>query len=76
MAWATIAWNVAECVIAVAAGVEAGSVALIGFGVDSSIEVFAAGVVLWRLKAGIDDHHREARALRLIGMSFFARWTA
>lgn len=70
LAWATIAWNVIEAVVAIAAGVVAGSIALIGFGVDSSIEVFAAGVVLWRLH-GVEEA-REQRALKLIGASFFA----
>lgn len=48
---ATIAYDVVEGVIAVAAGLAAGSVALVGFGVDSGIEVAAAAVVLWRLRA-------------------------
>lgn len=69
-AWATIAWNVVEGVIAVAAGVGAGSLALVGFGLDSFVEVFAGAVVLWQLR-GIAEE-REARALRLIAVSFFA----
>lgn len=65
----TIAWNVVEAVVAVGAGIAAGSIALVGFGLDSLIEVFAAAVVLWELR----DRHgeREARALRLIAGSFF-----
>jgi divalent metal cation (Fe/Co/Zn/Cd) transporter len=70
LAWATIVWNVLEAVAAIASGVVAGSIALIGFGIDSSIEVFAAVVVLWRL-GGIDEE-REQRALKLIALSFFA----
>jgi divalent metal cation (Fe/Co/Zn/Cd) transporter len=66
----TIGWNAAEAVVAVAAGVAAGSVALVGFGFDSVIETFAAGVVVWRLRR--DDPEREERALRLIAVSFFA----
>lgn len=54
-----------------AAGAAAGSGALVAFGIDSGIEVFAAAVVLWRLRGGEDDD-REQRALRLIGLSFFA----
>lgn len=69
MAWATIAWNVIEAVAAIGAGVVAGSLALVGFGIDSSIEVFAALVVLWRLR-GLDEE-REQRALKLIAVSFF-----
>jgi divalent metal cation (Fe/Co/Zn/Cd) transporter len=66
---ATIAWNSVEAVVAVGAGVAASSIALVGFGFDSLIEVFAAGVVLWQLKGLSED--RERRALRLIGLSFF-----
>jgi divalent metal cation (Fe/Co/Zn/Cd) transporter len=71
LAWITIAWNGVECAIAVGAGVAAGSIALVGFGLDSLVEVFAGTVVLWRL-AGVDDETRERRALRLIAVSFFA----
>ncbi|MBA2624361.1 MAG: cation transporter [Acidimicrobiia bacterium] len=70
LAVATIAWNSVECVLAVAAGVAAGSIALVGFGLDSLVEVFAGAVVLWQLHR--DDRHRERRALRLIAVSFFA----
>lgn len=66
----TIAWNVVEALVAVGAGIVAGSIALVGFGLDSLIEVFAASVVLWELRGR--DGEREARALRLIGGSFFA----
>lgn len=66
----TIAWNVAEGIVAVSAGAAAGSLALIGFGLDSFIEVFAGGVVLWHLR-GLPEE-RERRALRLIALSFFA----
>ena len=70
LAWATIAWNVVEAVVAIGSGVVAGSLALVGFGVDSAIEVFAATVVLWRMR-GVDEA-REERALQLIALSFFA----
>ena len=66
---ATITWNSVEAVVAVGAGVAAGSIALVGFSFDSLIEVFAAGVVLWQLN-GLREE-RERRALRLIGLSFF-----
>ena len=65
----TIGWNVIEAVIAVAAGIAANSIALIGFGLDSLIEVFAASVVVWQLR-GVSEE-REQRALRLIALSFF-----
>ncbi len=70
--YATIAWNVIEAVVAVAAGLAAGSIALVGFGLDSTIEVFAASVVVWELR-GVEhgSEERERRALRLIAVSFF-----
>lgn len=70
LALATIGWNVVEAVVAITAGAMAGSSALIGFGLDSSVEVSASVVALWYL-AGVDEK-RERRALRLIGVSFFA----
>ncbi|SFF93205.1 cation transporter [Blastococcus tunisiensis] len=72
----TIGYNVVEMVIAVAAGLAAGLISLIGFGIDSGIEVAAAGVVLHRLYAelrhGDVDEAKERRALRFIGLTFFA----
>jgi divalent metal cation (Fe/Co/Zn/Cd) transporter len=47
LAWGANAWHVAEFAIALAAGISAGSIALIGFGIDSLIEVLAGGVILW-----------------------------
>lgn len=70
LARVTIAWNVAEGLIAVGSGIAAGSVALVGFGLDSFVEVFAGSVVLWQLRGASED--RERRALRLIALSFFA----
>jgi len=69
LAWLTIGWNVVEGVIAVWAGIADGSLALVGFGLDSFIEVFAGGVVLWQLRGVAEE--REARALRLIALTFF-----
>jgi len=70
LALATIGWNLVEAVVAITAGAVAGSSALIGFGLDSTVEVGAAAVALWYL-AGVDEE-REHRALRMIGVSFFA----
>ncbi len=72
LAWGGILWHVVEFAIAVAAGLAAGSVALVGFGVDSLIESFAGLVVIWlftgsRLRSGI----AERRAQQLISVSFF-----
>lgn len=66
----TVGWNTIEAVVAIAGGAAAGSVALVGFGLDSVVEVSAALVVLWQF-FGIAEE-RERRALRLIGCSFFA----
>lgn len=74
----TISWNLAECVVSVAAGLLAGSTALIGFGLDSAIESASGTVLLWRLQDGSHQAAREARALRLVGVSFFllGAWVA
>lgn len=69
LAYLTIGWNVTEAVVAITAGAAAGSLALIGFGVDSTIETMSAIVVLWRL--GDVSEEREERALKLIAISFF-----
>ena len=70
----TIAWNMVEAVVAVTAGIAAGSIALVGFGFDSTIEVLSAWVVVWQLRAelrhGVDED-RERLALRLIAVTFF-----
>ena len=71
--YATIGYNSLEGIIAIAAGVIAGSVALVGFGFDSAIEVISGAALLWRLYADVDEEHRdrvEQRALRIVGWSF------
>lgn len=68
---ATISYNVVEAVVAVTAGIGASSVALIGFGLDSTIEVASAAAVAWQFSA-TDPEARERTALRIIGISFFA----
>lgn len=67
----TIGYNVVEAVVALGAGVAASSTALIGFGLDSVIEVASAAAVAWQF-TGSDPRAREAAALRIIAMSFFA----
>jgi hypothetical protein len=68
----TISWNVIEAVVAIGAGIIAGSVALIGFGVDSAVEAISALGLLWRLrKAGPDatvaeEGGSERRALYIV----------
>jgi divalent metal cation (Fe/Co/Zn/Cd) transporter len=71
LAYATAGYNLAEGVVAVAAGAAASSTALIGFGVDSFIEVSSALVVIWQFRSRVPED-RERRALRLIAVSFFA----
>jgi divalent metal cation (Fe/Co/Zn/Cd) transporter len=66
----TIGWNLAEAVVAITAGVLAGSSALLGFGLDSVIESTSGAVLLWRLQAGPEGEKREQQALKLVGVSF------
>src|SRR6476646_602540 len=68
-AYLTIGWNSLEGIVAVGAGIVAASIALVGFGVDSVIEVSSGAIILWRLASG--EHH-ERLALRLVGVSFLA----
>ena len=65
-----IAWNVVEAAISIWAGREASSAALIGFGLDSTVEVLSAAVVAWQFSAP-DPEQREAVALKLIAGCFF-----
>jgi len=69
----TIACNSAECLVALAAGFVAGSIALVGFGFDSAVEVTSSLAALWRLRNDADEGGREAaerRTLRIIGLCF------
>lgn len=68
---ATISYNVIEAAIALTAGVQASSTALIGFGLDSVIEVSSAAAVAWQFSQP-DHQAREKVALRIIALSFFA----
>lgn len=73
--YATMAYNSLESILAVTVGVLASSVALVGFGIDSLIELSAGAAALWRLHADHDLTRRAAaehRTLRLIGISFLA----
>jgi len=75
--YSTVGWNVVEAVVAIGAGAVAGSVALIGFGADSAIEVISAVGLLWRLrKAGPhaavnEESAAEKRALYVVAVTFF-----
>ena len=67
---ATIGWNVVEAIVALAAGTVASSTALVGFGLDSLVEVLSAAAVAWQF-AGPDPEARERVALRVVALSFF-----
>jgi len=66
----TIAWNSFEAVVALLAGVLSGSIALVGFGLDSVIETISAVILLWRLGAARNSERRERVAQRLVGACF------
>jgi divalent metal cation (Fe/Co/Zn/Cd) transporter len=71
----TLVYNALEGIIAIVAGAIAGSISLVGFGVDSIIEVASGGASLWRLSADIDPirrEHVERLSLGMIGLSFLA----
>jgi divalent metal cation (Fe/Co/Zn/Cd) transporter len=75
LSYATALYNSLEGLIAIGAGLVAGSVALVGFGFDSVIEVSASAAALWRLHTDADHARRERNeriTLRLVGISFFA----
>ena len=69
----TIAWNALEGLVAVVAGAIAGSISLVGFGIDSFIEVTSGSVLLWRMSVDAEVQRREVnekRALRIVGVCF------
>ena len=71
--YVTIVWNALEGVVAVVAGAIAGSISLVGFGIDSFIEVTSGSVLLWRMSVDEEVQHRELnerRALRIVGVCF------
>jgi divalent metal cation (Fe/Co/Zn/Cd) transporter len=67
----TLGWNLIEAAVAVGAALFAGSIALIGFGIDSLIESLSGAILLWRLQSSKSDEVRERLAHRLVGISFF-----
>jgi len=74
LVWITIVWNLAEVFITIGLGLAAGSIALIAFGTDSMVEVFASLVVVWHSRdlLVMEETHRTRRSLTLIAVSFFA----
>jgi divalent metal cation (Fe/Co/Zn/Cd) transporter len=72
LSWASLAWMTVEGAVAIVAGLVAGSVALIGFGLDSVIEGFASVVIIWRFTgARTLSHAAETRAQKLVAIQFF-----
>jgi divalent metal cation (Fe/Co/Zn/Cd) transporter len=75
LSYATIGYNSLEAVGSLVAGLLAGSVALVGFGIDSVLEVLASGAAQWRLRSDLDPTKRERvelQTMRIIGLSFLA----
>jgi len=71
----TILWNILEGIVAVVAGAIAGSISLVGFGIDSFIEVTSGAALLWRMAVDADVEKRERNerlALRIVGLCFVA----
>ena len=71
LAAASVSYNTIEAVIAITAGLVAGSIALVGFGLDSIVEVSSGLIILWQFRHPLPES-RERRALRLMALSFFA----
>jgi divalent metal cation (Fe/Co/Zn/Cd) transporter len=71
LAAASVSYNAIEAVIAITAGLVAGSIALVGFGLDSIVEVSSGLIILWQFRHPLPES-RERRALRLMALSFFA----
>jgi divalent metal cation (Fe/Co/Zn/Cd) transporter len=74
LSYFTIAWNSLEGLIAIVAGAVAGSISLVGFGIDSFIEVISGATLLWRMTVDADVQSRERNerlSLRIVGICFF-----
>src|SRR3954447_18587621 len=71
LAWLSLAWMTVEGAVGIAAGIAAGSIALVGFGLDSAIEGFASLIVIWRFSGSRTlSESSERRAQRLVAVSF------
>ena len=72
LSWLSLAWMTVEGAVAIAAGIAAGSIALVGFGLDSAIEGFASVIIIWRFTGRrVFSHAAEERAQRLVAVQFF-----
>jgi divalent metal cation (Fe/Co/Zn/Cd) transporter len=73
LAWGANAWHAIEFAIAIGAGIAAGSIALVGFGIDSLVESLAGFVILWRFAGShVHSDSAERKAQKLVALSFFA----
>src|SRR3954454_16612093 len=73
LAWLSLAWMTVEGAVGIAAGVAAGSIALVGFGLDSAIEGFASVIIIWRFSGSrLVSQASEQRAQKLVALQFFA----
>src|SRR5438093_11088638 len=72
LSWLSLAWMTAEGAIGVTAGILANSIALIGYGLDSTIEGIASIVIIWRFTGHrINSDHADTRAQKVVALSFF-----
>jgi hypothetical protein len=72
LSWLSLAWMTVEGAVAIAAGIVAGSIALIGFGLDSAIEGFASVIIIWRFTGHrVFSNAAEQRAQKLVAVQFF-----
>jgi divalent metal cation (Fe/Co/Zn/Cd) transporter len=72
LSWLSLVWMTVEGAVAIAAGIIAGSIALIGFGLDSAIEGFASVIIIWRFTGHrVFSHAAEQRAQKLVAVQFF-----
>ena len=72
LSWLSLAWMTVEGGVAIGAGIVAGSIALVGFGLDSAIEGFASLIIIWRFTGHrVFSHTAELRAQKLVAVQFF-----
>ncbi|CAN5741132.1 hypothetical protein BH20ACT14_BH20ACT14_17630 [soil metagenome] len=72
ISWLSLVWMSAEGVIGTTAGIMANSIALIGYGVDSTITGIASVIIIWRFSGDrVDSDHAEARARKIVAITFF-----
>jgi len=72
ISWLSLVWMTAEGVIGTTAGIMANSIALIGYGVDSTITGIASVIIIWRFSGDrVDSNHAEARAQKIVAITFF-----